>query len=211
MTAIRKRTPESTQTQIRRRKRLINNRRVPLEVIFPSTNRASGSIYIVARPVTKAWHFNIMMDSAWRRGLSSNRPLRWRQSASIFRDDIETSPFRSVYIVARPITKAKEWSVGFFSDHSFPFCHWGLVVSTYDESELRQHISHQAENRYHSSLLPWGTLFELFNRSGQCMVNVVEDFGWNSCLCDWSTFLIRHVGRTQMPDGEIQKHGIAIS
>ena len=152
MTTIRKRTLESKQTQAGPRKRLINNRRVPLEVICPSTNQLSRSVYIVARPVTKAGYF-------------------------------------------KPLSEGKP-----------PFCHWALLVSEYDHTELRQHIISQTSDPANTSNLSWGTLYEITNGDGAMVLLTNENFG-RQFGPDWRYALIAHVGKTYLADSTIYDHG----
>ena len=152
-----------------------------------------------------------MTDSTWQRDPSSNRLQRYRRrSRSTFNNDTDTSRFRSVYIVARPINKAKEWGVDSLSEDSFPFCHWGLLIGPFDEAGFQRHISRQARKGCNSDLSGWGTLLELFNHAGRCTVNVVEDFGALPAFEEWEYVLLRYVGRTKMSDDEIREQGIAI-
>src|SRR5271154_3941083 len=152
MTTIRKRTLESTQTQVGPRKRLINNHRIPLEVIFPSTNQLSRSVYIVARPVTKAGYF-------------------------------------------KPLSEGK-----------LPFCHWALLVSEYDQTELRQHIISQTGNPSNTANRSWGTLYEITNGDGTMVLMTNETFG-RRFGHDWRYALIAHVGKTYLVDSTIYDHG----
>jgi hypothetical protein len=152
-----------------------------------------------------------MTDSTWRRDPSSNRLQRYkRRPRSTFTNDTDTSLLRSVYIVARPITKAKEWGIDSLSEDSFPFCHWGLLISPFDESGLQRHLSREARKGCNSDLSQWGTLLELFNQAGRCTVNVVEDFGVLPALEEWDYVLIRCVGRTEMSNDEIREHAYEI-
>src|SRR5271154_3327135 len=153
-----------------------------------------------------------MTDSTWQRDPSSHRLQRYRRrSRSTFINyNTHTSLFRSVYIVARPINKAKEWGVDSLSEDSFAFCHWGLLTGPFDEAGFQRYISRQARKGGSSGLSGWGTLLELFNHAGRCTVNVVEDFGALPALEEWEYVLLRYVGRTEMSDDEIQEHGIAI-
>jgi len=152
-----------------------------------------------------------MRDSTWRRDPSSNRLQRYkRRPRSTLTNDTDTPLLRSVYIVARPITKAKEWGVDSLSQDSFPFCHWGLLISPFDEAGLQRNISRQARKGCSSDISRWGILLELFNQAGRCTVNVVEDFGVFPALEEWDYVLMQSVGRTEMSDDELREHGIAI-
>jgi hypothetical protein len=152
MTTIRKRTLESTQSQVGPRKRLINNYRIPLEIIFPSTNQLSRSVYIVARPVTKAGYF-------------------------------------------KPLSEGK-----------LPFCHWALLVSEYDQTDLRQHIISQTGNPSNRANRSWGTLYEITNGDGAMVLITNDNFG-RQFGHDWRYALIAHVGKTCLADSRIYDHG----
>jgi len=147
-----KRAFESTQTYGGPRKRLINNRRVPLKII---SKHGVRSVYIVARPVTKAGYF-------------------------------------------KPLSEGK-----------LPFCHWALLVSEYDQSELRRHLKSQSEDLSTSPNRPWGALYEITNGDGVMVLMTNENFG-RSFGHDWRYALIAYVGETSLHDGIIYEHGKSI-
>lgn len=60
MTASRKRDLEAVRKRLR--KRSVNTFRIPIELIFPPTFQSSRSVYIVARPLTKAGYFKFLSD-----------------------------------------------------------------------------------------------------------------------------------------------------
>jgi len=115
---------ESKQNRLRR-KYFINTFAIPIELISPPTNRPSRSVYIVARPITKAGYFK------------------------------------------------------FLSEGKLPLCHWGLLVSRCNEVELRRHIISLLESSCCTAKASWGTLYEIINGHGMMVLNTNENFGVN--------------------------------
>lgn len=146
-----KRALDSTQTPGRPRKRLINNRRVPLKITSPE-NHALRSVYIVARPVTKAGYF-------------------------------------------KPLSEGK-----------LPFCHWALLVSEHNQSELQKHLISQSEAPSTSPKHSWGALYEITKGDGVMVLMTNENFG-RKFGDDWQYALIAYVGETSLEDGLIYDHG----
>jgi hypothetical protein len=111
---------------------------------------------------------------------------------------------RSVYVVARPITKAGKLS--FLSEGSLPLCHWGLLVSPYTLSALRRHLKRQSNgNCNESGNGSWGTLFEISQtENGFHQLETNNDFRPS----DWDYMCIVKVGGTTLLDHRISRQGI---
>ena len=112
---------------------------------------------------------------------------------------------RFVYVVARPIKKARNASS--LSEGKFPLCHWGLLVSPYNPRELQQCIQYRAEDCTRERAA-WGKLFEIFDDRGIIRLRVVEHFGRRQTLMpDWGYVCIMHLGRTRLKDEDINQYG----
>jgi hypothetical protein len=109
---------------------------------------------------------------------------------------------RSVYIVARPINKAGNLS--FLSEGSLPLCHWGLLISPYNQAALRKHLKHQTIEDRNTISQTWGTLFEILQTGeGFHQLNTDHSFG----PTDWDYTCIVHVGTTKLLDHRINRKG----
>ena len=136
------------------RKRLINNLRIPIQRPYPPTRRYSRSVYIVARPLTKAGYFKIL------------------------------------------------------SEGKLPLCHWGLLVSNFNQIQLRQHIISRSDSTHCTDEASWGTLYEITNGEGVMILNREENFG-RDLEPDWQYAILAHVGKTRLPDSAIYDHGMS--
>jgi len=137
---------------------------------------------------------------AHSRSQRRRRKARHRKS-KLISSQPQNSP-RSVYIVSRPVTKARYLHLSSLSERKFSLSHWALLISPYNEIELKQHIQSQGD----SNVL-WGSLFEMFNIDGIVDVHVVEDFGQN-LPTEWRYAFMMHIGKTQLEDKEIIRCGI---
>ena len=111
---------------------------------------------------------------------------------------------RSVYIIARPINKAGKFR--FLSEASFPFCHWGLLVSPRSPKQLRYYLKYYAKGHRNPSQFSLGTLFELYNADGMNKVNVVKDFGRDFSF-EWTSMCSAFIGNTELFDYRISHRG----
>ena len=118
---------------------------------------------------------------------------------------------RFVYVVARPLKKARNVNLASLSKRKFSLCHWGLLVSPYNPDELQQCIQHQLGNRT-KEIAAWGTLFEIFDDRGTMRLNVMEHFGLRQNLIpEWGYACIMHFGKTRLKDNDITHHGTILS
>ena len=118
----------------------------------------------------------------------------------------QNSSRRFVYVVARPIKKAR--NAASLSERKFSLCHWGLLVSPYNPRELQQCIQHRPEDCSRERV-EWGKLFEIFDDRGTIRLRVVDHFGLRQTLMpDWDGYAcIMHLGRTRLQDGDITRYG----
>jgi hypothetical protein len=105
---------------------------------------------------------------------------------------------RSVYILARPIKKAGH--LGFLSEGKFPLCHWSLLVSPYNQRELKNHIRQGIDS--------WGTIFEICNSDGTHVPNVYKHSP-QIFVRDWGYVCLAYVGKAHLPDYRISHHGLS--
>jgi hypothetical protein len=110
---------------------------------------------------------------------------------------------RSLYVVARPIRKAGRLKLSFLSEGSFPFCHWGLFVSYYNENELLEKMIQYSEDISDVGEPGMGTMFELQQTPQGNKPNVVSDFR----LSCWEQAVYAQVGETRLSDQDISDHG----
>jgi hypothetical protein len=109
---------------------------------------------------------------------------------------------RSVYIVARPIHKAGNLS--FLSEGSLPLCHWGLLISPYNQAALQKHLEHQKTEDHSMISQTWGTLVEISQTAeGFHQHDTDRTFG----PTDWDYMCIVHVGSTRLSDHKINRKG----
>lgn len=113
---------------------------------------------------------------------------------------------RSLYVVARPIRKTGRLKLSFLSQGSFPFCHWGLFVSPYNENELLETMLQQSESIPEAGYSGLGTLVELQQTQHGNKPHVVNDFQ----ICSWEQAVFAFVGGTEMSDDEIVEHGMKV-
>jgi hypothetical protein len=117
----------------------------------------------------------------------------------------QNSSRRFVYVVARPIKKAR--NAASLSEGKFSLCHWALLISPYNPHELQQCIQNRVENCTRERAA-WGKLFEIFDDRGAIRLRVVEHFGLRQTLMpDWGYACIMHLGRTRLQDEDITQHG----
>ena len=145
---------------------------------------------------------SVIMTAATRKRelLSKTRVQRRKSSLYTILITLERLK-RSVYIVARPITKAG-W-FGWSSEGKLPLCHWALLISPYNENELLYRLVLQTAYR---GSISWGTLFELLNDNGNNKVNEVKHFG-RHYSAEWGYAYIMHLGETRSPDFKIKQDG----
>jgi hypothetical protein len=114
---------------------------------------------------------------------------------------------RHVYLVAKPIP-ALSGPFEFLSDGKFPVCHWGFVLSQYNQDQLKEHFDHQVDSLY-LPIEPLGTLFELKRYpDGQkaWQLNMDDKFG-QMLASDWSRMCIGYIGETRSSEDEITNFG----
>src|SRR5579859_3476931 len=132
---------------------------------------------------------------------------RTRQTPEMGRRDSSTTgdpQIRFLFVVARPIRKAARLKLSWLSDGSFPFCHWGLFVSQYNNSELFEKMSQISREMNDSEDEGLGTMFELQNTPQGNKPHVFREFRVDS----WEQAVFAYVGETKMSDEEISDHGI---
>jgi len=113
---------------------------------------------------------------------------------------------RSVYIIARPTSVAGGLSS--LSQGKFPLCHWGLLLSPYNEIELRtQCLMLNIDENLETS---WGTLFELRRTKDGTNEPQITKFGPMELLNAWNYACIAYVGKTKVSDytASVRAHGI---
>src|ERR1700730_8314180 len=77
--------------------------------------------------------------------------------------------------IARPMRKAGRLSA--LSEESFPFCHWGLFISPYNEQELLKIMVDQSKNIINTSRPPsLGTMIELQQTPQGNVPNIHSNF-----------------------------------
>ena len=100
---------------------------------------------------------------------------------------------RSVYVVARPLSKAGPFS--FLSEGKFPLCHWALLVSEHGHVDLRDRV-----NRLAPDTASWGTGFELHRMEDKNAAHLIKEFGPAEFLGEWSAACVAYVGKTESSD-----------
>jgi len=137
--------------------------------------------------------------------MAPNRRKRKRDDR--FASEVPSSPAsakrRHVYLVARPI-HALSGPFEFLSHGKFPLCHWGFVLSQFNQDQLKEHFDHQVEDPS-SPIVPLGTLFELKrDPHGQMawQLNMDDKFG-PALASEWSRMCIGYIGETRSTDNEI--------
>jgi hypothetical protein len=100
---------------------------------------------------------------------------------------------RSVYILARPIKKAGQ--LGFLSEGKFPLCHWGLLVSPYNQREMQDHIRQGTQS--------WGTIFEISLSLRGTHIPNIHTYSARTFSGDWQYACIAYVGETYLPNYRI--------
>jgi len=141
--------------------------------------------------------------------MAPNRRKRKRDDR--FASEVPSSPAsakrRHVYLVARPIP-ALSGPFEFLSHGKFPLCHWGFVLSQYNQDQLKESFNHQVEDPS-SPIVPLGTLFELKrDPHGQkaWQLNIDDKFG-PTLATEWSRMCIGYIGETRSTDNEIISFG----
>jgi len=112
---------------------------------------------------------------------------------------------RFIYLVARPISKAGPF--GFLSEGKLPLCHWGILVSEYDEKAFFELLDYQTATNQESLRL--GMLFELAreeSHDAKWQVNVVPNFG-KQLPRIWKNVMVFHVGETIIANEDIISYG----
>lgn len=112
---------------------------------------------------------------------------------------------RSVFVVARPLKVAGPLS--FASEGKFPLCHWGLLISEADPTNITSRWETYCKTKDLSSRPPRGTLFELVRLGQRNTHNKREDFGLEVWDAEWGNISIQHVGKTALTDRELAEQG----
>jgi hypothetical protein len=154
------------------------------------------------RPILSFWEEVIKYLDAQGMDSEANR-VRERLASSVCANR------RYVYIVSKPVHVP---GFAFLSDSKFPLCHWGVVLSQYDEDRLKEFFSQQSTNPlYKLPLL--GTLFELKRPNGPTtwQLNIDDKFGvaiGSAIGSEWSRMSISYLGETNSSDDQIKSCGM---
>jgi hypothetical protein len=107
---------------------------------------------------------------------------------------------RSAFIITRPMIES-DGVVGWLGKNDPSVQHWALVLTKYDEPEIKQMWEAQ-------STIPWGTLFESGGGdNGRTIVSTTEGFR----ATKQGKWLIHYVGQTTRTDEEVEEEGEAMS
>ena len=106
----------------------------------------------------------------------------------------------SVWIIARPIDLPDY--ISFISRGRLPFCHWGILVSHLNHSELQAEWfeTEKMELEYRRDVMGnWGNLYELHRdpETDKTLPNVMTDFGPSSLVDEWAYAVAEYVGTTR--------------
>jgi hypothetical protein len=95
------------------------------------------------------------------------------------------------------------------SDGKFPFCHWGVLITTMDISEVMQAIETLRSNDINGlDNMDFGTMYELFRGEGNInSVNISRPVSVKYLRSSWATFSARFAGRTTLSQENIERAG----
>jgi hypothetical protein len=116
---------------------------------------------------------------------------------------LATAAERAVWILAKPI----EVPGKFLLQDKFPLCHWGLLLSGLEASELMTQW-YQWRKLGQLPAESWGTLIELCRMPGNLnKYRVVNAFGNTEISGKWKRCAIAYCGESHLSDAELSTHG----
>lgn len=119
---------------------------------------------------------------------------------------------RSVFVIARPLAIASRLGVSFFSDGKFPFCHWGLLVTELEVSEIVARWRAFYQNPNQDLNESWGTVFELFRTpDNRNLSHTIKEFNPGKATDNWSWMCLTQVGETTQSDRKLSQQACKIT
>lgn len=123
--------------------------------------------------------------------------------------DRESTIERSVWIFARPIRFATILGFQFVSHGTYPFCHWGVLVTPLDFDTIEVLLTEPAQSTStedEDHIL--GDMWRLSRREeNDNPVDVIRPFKLSNAREEWNLFSAECVGKTTKTDKEIEKEG----
>ena len=114
---------------------------------------------------------------------------------------------RSVWIFARPIRFATIFGTQFVSHGTYPFCHWGVLVSPLNFETIKSLLTDPTSSSDGEDTV-LGDMWSLSLREdvGE-PVDVTRPFQLSNVTEQWGLFSTECVGTTELTDEEIQEAG----
>ena len=123
--------------------------------------------------------------------------------------DGENTIERSVWIFARPIRFATMLGFQFVSHGTYPFCHWGVLVTPLNFDTMKALLTEPTQSTSmedEDHIL--GDMWRLSLREEKDNpVDVIRPFKLSNAREEWNLFSTECVGKTKKTDQEIEKEG----
>jgi hypothetical protein len=114
----------------------------------------------------------------------------------------ETS--RGVWIFARPLQFGTIFGSQFVNHGKYPFCHWGVLVTSLDFSTAQQILKEIDSERDELGL---GTMWEILrDEEGSNRIDAT-DFSVSDAKEQWSMFSAEYLGATGLTDKQMHNEG----
>ena len=123
--------------------------------------------------------------------------------------DGEGTVERSVWVFARPIQFATILGFQFVSHGTYPFCHWGVLVTPLNFGTIKALLTETTQSTStedEDHIL--GDMWRLSRREeNDNPVDVIRPFKLSNAREEWNLFSAECVGMTTKTDQEIEKEG----
>ena len=115
---------------------------------------------------------------------------------------------RFVWIFARPLQFATIFGSQFVSHGKYPFCHWGILVTSLDFIAAQKFLTEIETREAECEDTILGDMWELFRGEDNTnTIDVTRAFKLSNVKEEWSVFSAEPLGTTMMTDEEIQNEG----
>src|SRR5438046_1365573 len=116
---------------------------------------------------------------------------------------------RSVWIFARPIRFATILGFQFVSHGTYPFCHWGVLVTPLNFDTMKVLLTEPTQSTSgEDEDYILGDMWRLSLREeNENPVDVIRPFKLSNAREQWNLFSAECVGKTKKTDEEIEKDG----
>lgn len=112
---------------------------------------------------------------------------------------------RDVMVLARPLSLAS-LGTDVLSQGVFPFCHWGVLVSSLERNDLNGVLSRE-DGIIYNVTSDLGVLWELWRDGRTNNVHLTRPFRISHLDAFWRGHVAIFVGRTERTDDDIQQIG----